>query len=88
MYRTVPLILGPLLDLTPSFFFTPQIRQHLLSNSQKSLIRRIYSHPEVMEQCKRWLDNNYPGVELINVSSTANAAKFAPFFWPALSHSP
>jgi len=54
---------------------TPQIRHHLLSNSQKSLIRRIYSHPEAIGQCKRWIDNNYPGVEVVNVSSTANAAK-------------
>jgi prephenate dehydratase len=37
-------------------------------------IRRIYSHPQALAQCRRYLRRNFPGVETISVSSTAEAA--------------
>jgi chorismate mutase/prephenate dehydratase len=54
-----------------------EISHCLLSNSQKTSIKKIFSHPEALGQCRRWLENNMKGVELVNVSSTANAAKMA-----------
>lgn len=38
-------------------------------------IQRIYSHPQALEQCRRWLEDNCPGIQLIEVESTARAAQ-------------
>ena len=32
-------------------------------------------------QCRKWIENNMKGVELVSVSSTAYAAKFFSFFF-------
>jgi chorismate mutase/prephenate dehydratase len=40
-------------------------------------IRRIVSHPQPLGQCKRYLAENFPGVELLPAASTAAAAKLA-----------
>ena len=37
-------------------------------------IRRIFSHPQAIGQCRAWLDENFPGTPLIEVDSTARAA--------------
>lgn len=54
-----------------------EIKHSILSNCIKGSIRRIFSHPEAFGQCKKWLENNMKGVELVSVSSTAYAAKLA-----------
>src|SRR3989338_553381 len=36
-------------------------------------IRRIFSHPQAIGQCRAWLDENFPGTPLIDVDSTARA---------------
>jgi chorismate mutase/prephenate dehydratase len=51
---------------------TLNISHALLGHSRK--IKRIYSNPQVFPQCRRWISQNYPGVELISVPSTAKAA--------------
>ncbi|MFP8965140.1 prephenate dehydratase [Pokkaliibacter sp. CJK22405] len=38
-------------------------------------ITRIYSHQQSLAQCRLWLDSHYPSVELIAVSSNAEAAR-------------
>ena len=38
-------------------------------------ITRVYSHSQTLAQCRRWLDENYPGVDREAVSSNAEAAK-------------
>lgn len=53
------------------------ISHSLLSRSPRDKIRRLYSKPEVFGQCRRWLHENLPGVELISASSTARAAETA-----------
>ncbi|ORX85298.1 bifunctional chorismate mutase/prephenate dehydratase P-protein [Basidiobolus meristosporus CBS 931.73] len=53
------------------------IQQCLLSNFQKGAITKIYSQPVAFGQCQKWLDENLPGVERINVSSTSHAAELA-----------
>ncbi|HNV85346.1 MAG TPA: prephenate dehydratase [Candidatus Omnitrophota bacterium] len=49
----------------------------LMSNSQLSYIKRIYSKPEVFGQCRRWLEMHLPRVELLDTASTTLAAKRA-----------
>lgn len=53
------------------------IAHHLLSKVPKEKIRKVFSKPEVFGQCRRWLHENLPGVELIPVSSTARGAEMA-----------
>ena len=54
------------------------IHHHLATKSQDvSGIRHIYSHQQSFAQCRRWLDQNFPGVERIPVSSNAEAARLA-----------
>ncbi len=55
-----------------------RIHQHLLSNEPESnRIKRIYSHPQSLAQCREWLDAHLPGVERIHASSNADAARKA-----------
>ncbi len=53
------------------------VAHHLLANSSKDKIRRIYSISQVFGQCRIWLQENMPGVEKIEVSSTTRAAQVA-----------
>lgn len=54
-----------------------RIHQNLLISdvTKKDGITRIYSHPQSLAQCRKWLDANYPTAERIPVSSNADAAK-------------
>jgi chorismate mutase/prephenate dehydratase len=40
-------------------------------------IQKIYSHQQSFAQCRNWLDQNYPTLERIPVSSNAEAARLA-----------
>lgn len=53
------------------------ISHSLLATCEKNQIRRVYSKFEVFGQCRRWLQENLPKAELIDVSSTTKAAKIA-----------
>lgn len=54
------------------------IHHHLASASQDiAQIKHIYSHQQSFAQCRRWLDQNFPGRERIPVSSNAEAARLA-----------
>jgi len=55
-----------------------RVHHHLATQSQDvSAIRHIYSHQQSFAQCRRWLDQNFPGIERIPVSSNAEAARLA-----------
>lgn len=43
----------------------------LLSNIPMESIRRVASKPQVFAQCRRWLENNLPDVQRIDVASSA-----------------
>ncbi|MGM0568294.1 MAG: prephenate dehydratase [Elusimicrobiota bacterium] len=54
------------------------ISHSLLSKSdRKEDIKTIYSHPQALAQSSMWLEENMPGAEYVEVSSTATAAKRA-----------
>jgi chorismate mutase / prephenate dehydratase len=53
------------------------ITQNLLSNSPQEKIRRVYSKDNALMQCRNWLRANLPQAELVEVSSTAEAARRA-----------
>lgn len=40
-------------------------------------IKKLYSHPQPLGQCKTWLRNYLPNVEIIQVNSTSKAAETA-----------
>ncbi|HQK08021.1 MAG TPA: prephenate dehydratase [Spirochaetota bacterium] len=40
-------------------------------------IKKVYSHPQSLAQCKNWLKANVPNVEIIQLNSTAKAAETA-----------
>ena len=55
-----------------------RVHHHLANRSQNvSALRHIYSHQQSFAQCRRWLDQNFPGIERIPVSSNAEAARLA-----------
>lgn len=47
---------------------------HALLGSSGSDIKRIYSHPQVFAQCRKWISQNMPNIDLVPVESTAKAA--------------
>ncbi len=51
-----------------------RIRHSLLAAGANSAIKRIYSHPQALGQCRNWLMRHHPKAELIEVSSTSNGA--------------
>ncbi|RMH27111.1 MAG: prephenate dehydratase [Planctomycetota bacterium] len=56
-----------------------QINVHhaLLSDCQPSKVRRIYSKPEAIAQCRAWLATQYPHAELLPDASTSKAVQTA-----------
>lgn len=53
-----------------------EISHHLLSKSERvEEIKKIYSHPHAIAQCRNWLENHLPHVPLAEVASTARAAE-------------
>ncbi len=54
------------------------IEQYLLSNcTSLDEIKKVYSHPQPIAQCRIWLRANLPGVEVVPVGSTSRAAELA-----------
>lgn len=49
----------------------------LLANCSPDQVRRIYSKPEALSQCRNWLITQYPKAEWIATESTAAAAQKA-----------
>ena len=51
------------------------IRLMLLSREEElSTIKTVYSHPQALAQCRKWLRRNLPGFESVDTRSTAEAA--------------
>src|SRR5207245_11278321 len=54
-----------------------RIRHNLMANCDQPDIRRIYSKPQALSQCRAWLGKNVPHASLHEVASTATAAELA-----------
>src|SRR5438132_12850666 len=54
-----------------------KIHHNLLANCEQEMIRRVYSKPQALAQCRNWLSKNLPHAELQYVSSTPGAAQLA-----------
>jgi chorismate mutase/prephenate dehydratase len=51
------------------------VEQCLLSNApDRSRLERVYSHPQGLAQCRKWLARNLPNVTLVPTGSTVQAA--------------
>jgi chorismate mutase / prephenate dehydratase len=53
------------------------IHHNLCASCEQQQIRRVYSKPQALSQCRSWLSKNVPYAQLIEVSSTAAAVKLA-----------
>jgi chorismate mutase/prephenate dehydratase len=54
------------------------VHHNLMSRQDdRTQIRKLYSHAQSLAQCHEWLNRNLPGVELVAVSSNAEAARLA-----------
>jgi chorismate mutase/prephenate dehydratase len=53
-----------------------RIRHCLLSaGGDPAEIRKVYSHPQALAQCRKWLQTHLPGIPLVEMESTAGAAR-------------
>jgi chorismate mutase/prephenate dehydratase len=78
---------GRIADTLEMFIRLPQVRicaelrmrihHNLMANCSQQEIRRIYSKPQALSQCRNWLSKNVPHAQLIEVASTAVAAELA-----------
>ena len=53
------------------------IENNLMANCPREEIRHIYSHPQIIAQCRAWLSRNFREIQPIEKSSSAAAAEFA-----------
>lgn len=49
----------------------------LQKNGDRSKVKTIAAHPQALGQCQRWLDQNFPGIHRLGVSSNGHAAEMA-----------
>ncbi len=55
-----------------------RITYSLLSRSREiSSVKKIYTHPQTLGQCKGWIRANLPHAEIVSVDSTSRAAEIA-----------
>jgi len=54
-----------------------RIHHNLMANCSQQEIRRVYSKPQALSQCRNWLSKNIPHASLHEVASTATAAELA-----------
>jgi chorismate mutase/prephenate dehydratase len=53
-----------------------KIEHNLLSKTKDmKKIRKIYSHPQVLGQCRKWIEKNLPKAEVVEAASTTKAAQ-------------
>jgi len=53
-----------------------EVSHHLLSKADSLVdVKKIYSHPHAIAQCRSWLETNLPDVPVSEVHSTARAAE-------------
>jgi chorismate mutase/prephenate dehydratase len=53
------------------------VHQNLLSKTTLEKIKKVYSKPQVFDQCRAWLMKNLPNIDQVAVGSTTEAALLA-----------
>ena len=53
------------------------VQQCLMSNWRRAQIKKLFTHPQSLAQCRGWVQNNLPRVEIIETSSNARSAELA-----------
>jgi chorismate mutase / prephenate dehydratase len=53
------------------------VQQCLMSNSPRAQIKKLYVHPQSLAQCRGWIQQHLPRVEIIETSSNARSAELA-----------
>ena len=54
-----------------------RVQHCLLSDSKQSQLKKLFAHPQALAQCRAWVQNNLPRVEIIETSSNARSAELA-----------
>lgn len=54
-----------------------RIEHNLLARCKPEEIRKIYSHPQSLGQCRQWLRHHFPSVEIVEAASNTRAAQHA-----------
>lgn len=57
-------------------FYLP-VRHNLVGKTALHAVEEVYSHPQVLAQCRRWLAQNLPTAKLIPTASSSAAAQMA-----------
>ena len=53
------------------------VHHHLLALCETGEVKKIYSKPEVLNQCRRWLNATLPDIQRLPVASSSRAAELA-----------
>lgn len=53
------------------------VQQCLLTKWPRKQIKKLFAHPQSLAQCRGWVQNHLPHVEIIETSSNARSAEFA-----------
>ncbi|EEF57540.1 prephenate dehydratase [Pedosphaera parvula] len=53
------------------------IQHCLVSTCKREQIKKLYSHPQSLGQCRIWVQTHLPNAEIIETSSNARSAEFA-----------
>jgi chorismate mutase/prephenate dehydratase len=53
------------------------IQHCLVGNIKRSQIKKLFGHPQTLAQCRGWVQNHLPHVEIIETSSNARSAELA-----------
>ena len=73
--RTLDLFAMPGRSLRICAEIVLEVHHQLLTRADDvQAIRRVYSHPQALAQCRRWLASHLPHAELVETASTAAAA--------------
>ena len=54
-----------------------EVFHHLLGKGKLKDVKKVYSHPQALAQCRMWLEENLPAAKICEAESTAKAAQLA-----------
>lgn len=57
--------------------YEPVSHTLLSISGEPDKVKKIYSHPQALAQCRGWIKKTFPNVELVETSSTSHAAVLA-----------